>query len=81
MVICRMAGYVLGQYNDNRYKQLSATKARRILLDNVMCSGSESYIGNCPHAGWEQHNCNHREDVGVHCKGNISNNIPSSVLF
>uniref|UniRef100_A0A667HIV3 SRCR domain-containing protein n=1 Tax=Lynx canadensis TaxID=61383 RepID=A0A667HIV3_LYNCA len=34
-----------------------------ILLDDVQCSGTEAYLGQCSHAGWFTHNCGHGEDA------------------
>lgn len=41
-----------------------------ILLGAVHCSGGESYLSRCPHNGWYNHECGHREDAGVVCSGN-----------
>ena len=38
-----------------------------ILLDNVVCSGSEDTILQCRHSGIGSHNCVHDEDVSVQC--------------
>ncbi|KAG9264046.1 deleted in malignant brain tumors 1 protein-like [Astyanax mexicanus] len=38
-----------------------------ILLDNVLCSGSESSITECRHNGFGRHDCSHGEDAGVTC--------------
>uniref|UniRef100_A0AAZ3QS54 SRCR domain-containing protein n=1 Tax=Oncorhynchus tshawytscha TaxID=74940 RepID=A0AAZ3QS54_ONCTS len=36
-------------------------------LDNVNCSGSESYLSECSHRSFGVEDCNHGEDAGVFC--------------
>uniref|UniRef100_A0A3B1J2P0 Neurotrypsin n=1 Tax=Astyanax mexicanus TaxID=7994 RepID=A0A3B1J2P0_ASTMX len=38
-----------------------------IQLDAVQCTGNELSLDECPHSGWEKHNCDHMEDAGVSC--------------
>ena len=38
-----------------------------ILLDDVMCLGSESSLIGCPASPIGTHNCGHSEDAGVQC--------------
>ncbi|XP_019854098.1 PREDICTED: neurotrypsin-like [Amphimedon queenslandica] len=38
-----------------------------IVLDNVACSGLETYITDCQNNGYYVHNCAHAEDAGVQC--------------
>ena len=38
-----------------------------ILLDDVQCNGTESYLTNCTHI--TNHNCGHSEDASVRCAG------------
>ena len=55
----RFTGRDLG----NRYGRGSGP----IWLDNLRCTGSETYIGNCRHQGWGVHNCGHSDDVSIMC--------------
>jgi len=63
-VVCYMLGYGrVGWDIGNRYGAGSGA----IWLDNVRCSGTETYVGGCQHNGWGNHNCVHGEDVSLSC--------------
>ena len=40
-----------------------------IVLDNVVCRGTESSLLECDTNPLGQHNCDHSEDAGVRCEG------------
>ncbi|XP_048587199.1 deleted in malignant brain tumors 1 protein isoform X2 [Nematostella vectensis] len=65
-VVCRMLGYsrAVKATHSASFGQGSG----RILLDNVMCRGTEKTIADCTHSPWGKHNCRHSEDAGVICK-------------
>ncbi|XP_073329302.1 uncharacterized protein [Pagrus major] len=61
-VVCRMLGYT----SASSVFQAEAGSGQ-IWLDDLRCTGTESSIFNCPHAGIGTHNCGHGEDVAVQC--------------
>ncbi|GAB1603362.1 scavenger receptor cysteine-rich type 1 protein M130-like, partial [Argonauta hians] len=64
-VICRMLGYSYGlSYTHAAYGEGQG----KIWLDEVNCNGEEFSIADCKKNEWGQHDCAHREDLGVHCK-------------
>ena len=40
-----------------------------ILLDDIICSGSEANLLECSHPPLFDHDCDHSEDAGVKCQG------------
>eukprot|EP00118_Oscarella_pearsei_P015901 m.147663 g.147663 ORF g.147663 m.147663 type:complete len:803 (+) comp38469_c0_seq27:566-2974(+) len=66
-VVCRQLGY-----SDARAATRNSAYghgSRPMLMDNVMCSGTERNLGNCRFPGWRVHNCGSNEAAGVQCIG------------
>ena len=42
-----------------------------ILLDDLICNGTEPSLFDCNHDGIGVHDCDHSEDASVRCQGNI----------
>ncbi|XP_072439564.1 neurotrypsin isoform X2 [Chiloscyllium punctatum] len=51
-----------------------------ILLDEVVCTGTELNLLGCARSNWGQHDCSHHEDVGVMCAQQETNKISESTI-
>ena len=69
-VACRQMGFV-GVSNSDTSQFGSGASSQSIWLNGVSCTGSESQLIDCRHAGIGFHNCDHSEDVGIICTGEL----------
>ena len=65
-VACRQMGFV-GVTDRDSSRFGSGASSQMIWLNDVHCSGSESRLIDCSHAGFGIENCHHNEDVGIIC--------------
>jgi len=65
-VVCRQLGFTGASY-PTYDAVFGHTSSGRIWMNHVHCGGGESSLLNCPHDGWGNNHCNHKDDAGVVC--------------
>ena len=66
LVVCKQLGFpgVLSAVTNNGF---GGGAEYGIILDDVICDGSEILLSSCRASNWGIHNCGHSEDAGVVC--------------
>ncbi|XP_062913388.1 deleted in malignant brain tumors 1 protein-like [Mobula hypostoma] len=64
-VVCRQlsCGYAL----EDKTRRYCGERTAPVWLDELRCSGNETYLWDCPSAPWGKTDCSHKEDVTVTC--------------
>ena len=68
-VVCRQLNFT-GASAVMRHSYYYGRGSGPVLLDNIKCTGNESYIWECSHRGWNVYDPDcafHLWDVGVDC--------------
>ena len=68
-VVCRQLGFdrATAAYSNAYY----GSGIGPIYLDDVACFGTEARLDQCYASEWNVHNCQHSEDAGVRCYGEM----------
>ncbi|KAK6194751.1 hypothetical protein SNE40_000318 [Patella caerulea] len=67
-VVCRMLGLpTLGAMPKLKAAFGQGNSSSLIVMDNVICEGTETTLDDCKHAPYRLSDCSHREDAGVIC--------------
>ncbi|XP_051896698.1 deleted in malignant brain tumors 1 protein-like [Pristis pectinata] len=64
-VVCRQLG--CGNALETKLSGRCGQISDRIWLDELSCSGYESFLWQCPSAPWGEHDCSHKEDAMAMC--------------
>ncbi|XP_069774008.1 scavenger receptor cysteine-rich domain-containing protein DMBT1-like isoform X2 [Narcine bancroftii] len=64
-VVCRHLG--CGTALEKNCPRYRGRNSGPVWLDEVRCSGNESYLWECLSARWGEHDCTHKEDVTITC--------------
>eukprot|EP00057_Strongylocentrotus_purpuratus_P020585 XP_011675059.1 PREDICTED: scavenger receptor cysteine-rich domain-containing group B protein [Strongylocentrotus purpuratus] len=73
-VVCQQLGYS-GDVGVARSGGTYGQGSDPIYLDEVGCSGYETRLEFCSHAGWGIEDCSHSEDAGVQCHNDLEGDV------
>ena len=80
-VICRQLGCSGGDIDhDVAYSSAEATYFPDMIIDNLMCTGSEKRVFDCEHPGRDKHNCYNGEIFTVLCEAPGDNSTAKGLL-
>ena len=68
-VVCRQLGYARATRAPLNAEFSEGTGV--IWLDDVNCTGLESLLDLCPSSGWGDNYCDHYQDAGAVCEGEL----------
>ncbi|XP_040920255.1 deleted in malignant brain tumors 1 protein-like [Toxotes jaculatrix] len=54
-----------------KYRAFYGRGQGQVWLDDIECTGEEKSLGECPHRGFGEHDCDHNEDAGVECSETV----------
>lgn len=54
-----------------KYKAYYGKGQDQVWMDDIECTGLEKSLAECPHRGFGEHDCDHSEDAGIECSGNM----------
>ncbi|KAH9493193.1 Neurotrypsin, partial [Bulinus truncatus] len=66
-VVCSMLGYVRPGAVAVVRNGFNSTQYNAFWLDEVICSGNETSLFDCPHVPWGVQHCSYNEQAGVRC--------------
>ncbi|XP_067881194.1 antigen WC1.1-like, partial [Heterodontus francisci] len=64
-VVCKQLG--CGKALDLALPASCGPGSGPVWLDELTCSGNESFLWECPSTSWGNHDCSHKEDVRIMC--------------
>jgi hypothetical protein len=72
-VVCRQLGF--GESAYPYFFTDGSSTTLPVLLDDLVCAGTEQTVEDCQHSTWGQSDCIYKENVGVYCAAESARSI------